>query len=132
MDFGWLKNLIYAFLIFCGTAYYINTHYTFEDVLKYSQTHPSKDYSPMIVYYTGMSQFMQDKHDGAITSFQQLLADYPTCQYAPIAMVRLGSSLMERNRYAEAREIFEKYFEEFPNDKHKKTVEDKYEYIKFK
>ncbi len=132
MDFGGLKKLIYAFLIFCGTVMYINSHYTFEDVLKYSHEHPNKDYSPAIVYYTGMSQYMRDKHENAITAFQQLLADYPTCQYAPLAMVRLGSSFMEKYRYAEAREVFDKYLEEFPTDKNRKTVEDKYEYIKFK
>lgn len=132
MDFGWLKNLFWAFLIFCGAAYYVNTHYTFEDVLKYSKEHPHPEYSPAIDYYSGMAYFVRDQHDGAITAFQQLLTDYPTCQYAPRAMMRLGTSLMERNRYAEAREVFEKFFEEYPDHKNKKIVEDKYEYIKFK
>lgn len=132
MDFGFVKKGVYAILIVCAATWYVSTHYTFEQVLDYQKKHPHADYSPPIVYYSGMAFFIRDQHEGAINAFQQLLADYPTCQYAPKAMVRLGTSLMERNRYAEAREVFDRYFEQFPEDRDRKTVEAKYEYIKFK
>ena len=131
MELGGLKKIMWALLIFCGVVWYVHDHYTFRDVVGYSKTHPSA-YSPMLDYYSGTGMYMRSDFDGAIEAFNQLLTDYPTCQYAPGALYKLSDSYMERNRWAEARETLEKFIEQFPDDPQRPVVDQKYEYVKFK
>lgn len=132
MELGDLKKFFWAFVIISGLGWYVSQHYTFKDVLNYSRKHPSPGYSPMIDYYAGMGMYMRDDLPGSIEAFQQLLTDYPTCQYAPKAMFRMADAMANSNRYQEAREILEKYLEEYPNDRNRRSAEAKYEFIKFK
>ncbi|MBI4422496.1 MAG: outer membrane protein assembly factor BamD [Elusimicrobia bacterium] len=132
MDLDDLKKYFYILVAMLGLGWYVSNHYTFRDVLKYSREHPDPKRSPALDYYTGMGFFLKEDYDGAIEAFTQLLADYPTCHYAPTAMVKLGSAYTERYRFANAREVYEKFFEEHPTHKERPAVEKRYEYIKFK
>ncbi|MCX5788115.1 MAG: tetratricopeptide repeat protein [Elusimicrobia bacterium] len=132
MELGELKKFFWALIILIGLGWYVRQHYTFRDVLAYAKSHPSQSASPALDYYSGMGFYLREDYDGAIEAFGQLLTDYPTCQYAPTALVRLSSSYMERNRWSEAKETLEKFIEQFPDDKNRPLVDQKYEYVKYK
>lgn len=132
MELDDLKKWFYVLVALGGITWYVHSHYTFRDALKLAKDRPHPTASPMIDYYVGMGAFIKEDYDVSIEAFNQLLADYPTSQYSPTAMYRLSVAYVERNRFQEAREILDKYFEEYPKDKRRKEAEAKYEYIKFK
>lgn len=131
MDINFKKWFIILGLL-VGLGVYVNSHYTFKDVLEYSQKHPDPSISPKLDYYTGMAYFLRDRSPEAIAAFQQLLTDYPTCQYAPMALIRLGSEYSEKGQWEEARNSYQRYMDQFPDGPDIQLARNKYEIIKFR
>jgi len=126
------KALFMWFFVFVGGVVYVRSHYTLEDVLKYSRERPHPVLSPKVDYYVGWAYFHREDHPKAHKAFDQLLTSYPTCQYAPPALYRKGLMYTEDGRWAQAREVLERYLKEFPNAREKSRVERNYERIKFR
>lgn len=131
MELDFRKPLI-ALLVLIGILYYVRTRYTLQDALALSRERPSPTVSPMVDYYAGMAYYMRDRYEPAVRAFTQLLTDYPTCQYAPRGLLRLGDSYERLSNWDGAREAYEKYMERFPEGRNIQLVRGKYEYIKFK
>lgn len=131
MEFNFRRAFFILMTAIAG-IYYIQTHYHLKDVLSYSHRHPNRVISPKLDYYVGMAYYMRSRHPESVAAFQQLLTDYPTCQYAPGGLLRMGQSQEELGRWAEAREAYQRYLEEFPEGRQKGLVQRKYEALKFK
>ncbi|MFA6030617.1 MAG: tetratricopeptide repeat protein [Elusimicrobiota bacterium] len=125
------KFVISVVLVIFGVGY-IRSHYTFHDVVVYNQKHPDPRRSPQVAYYVGMTTFLRSDFPTATEAFTQLLTDYPTCQYAPKALLRLGTIYSEQQKWEDARIQFQRYIEEYPSGPDIETVKNKYEFIKFK
>lgn len=127
-----LKKIVIWLVVIIGVGAYINSRYTLEDAVSYAKTHPDPSMSPRIEAYVGGLQYMRSEYPKALNAYEQMLTDYPTCQYAPKALLRVGTIYQERNDFAKAREAYEKYIEQFPEGANIDTVKKKYEFIKFK
>jgi TolA-binding protein len=131
MEFNF-KKWLWVLALFIGLGIYIRTHYTFEDLLTYSKNNPHPTLSPKIDYYVGMSSYLRSKYPLSKQAFEQLLTDYPTCQYAPKALFRLGNIYAEQRQWDKARELYRNYLEQYPEGPHAGIVRSKYEVIKFR
>lgn len=126
------KKLLWTLAIVGALGWYVRTHYTFNDALAYATRNPDRDLSPKIEYYVGMAYYMRTDLQGATSAFNLLLTDYPTCQYAPKSLLRLGTIQMEEKKWEEARVSLQRYMDEFPSGPDIEIVRNKFEVIKFK
>ena len=118
--------------IVVGLGFYVKSHYTFKDVLAYSKSHPDPKMSPKIDYYVGVAHYMRSEYAESAEAFEQLLSDYPTCQYAPRALLKLGTMYIDRREWEKAKVHLERYVEDYPNGPDIKIVQTKYDAVKFK
>ena len=131
MDFS-LKKPFIILVVLIGAFFYIRSHYTIRDALRYAKKHPNSDLSEKVEYYAGAYYFFKSEYPKAINAYKQLLTDYPTGQYAPKALLRSGDAHQKAFQWEQAREKYLKYMSEFPDGKDISVVQKKYEYIKFK
>ena len=111
---------------------YFKKSYDLGDAYKWAQARPYHETRAKAIYYVGMAYYLKDDHEGTITAFNQLLADHPTCQYAPKALFRLGNAQRDLHHFEEARSAYEKYIEQFPSGSDIQAVQNNYEFVKFK
>jgi len=126
------KKWFFILAVIAGLAVYIDSHYTLKDVLEYSQKHPDPSLSPKVDYYVAMAYSLRSKDAESIFAFQQLLTDYPTCQYAPRALILLGNAYSEKNRWDDARDSYQRYIDQFPEGPDIEIARKKYEIIKYR
>lgn len=126
------KKLFVWFALFVCAVVYVRSNYALEDVLKFSREHPHPEISPRVDYYIGWMEFQRSNYEKSHQAFDQLLTDYPTCQYAPDALFRKAWMYTDNYKYPEARKMYSKYMEEFPEGPEIHKVQKKYEYIRFK
>ncbi|MFA6092168.1 MAG: tetratricopeptide repeat protein [Elusimicrobiota bacterium] len=127
-----MKKILFFLFISIAAISYVKNHYSFGDILRYSKTHPNRSTSPAVDYYVGMTAYLKSDYDLAVPAFEQLLADYPTCQYAPNALVRLAGIHSEKYHWEPARAALQRYMDDFPQGSEIESVRRKYEFIKFK
>lgn len=130
-DFSFRKLFFFLALV-SGGIWYVNTHVTLDDAYKWAQSRKEEKTRARALYYVGMVSYAKDDNAKAAEVFSKLLEDQPTCYYAPKALVRLGATYRQMNRWAEARATYEKYMEEFPSGEDITIVQNNYEYVKFK
>ena len=129
MEFDFKKPLIFL-VVLIGIGYYVSSTYTFQDVLKYSHTKMDPTWGPMIDYYVGMGYYTRSEYEPAVNAFNQLLADFPTTQYTEDGILRMGSAYEEMKKWDGAKAAYQQYQEQFPEGKHKETIQRKVEYIR--
>src|SRR5687768_11733409 len=128
MELGDLKKFLWIGLALLGLAYYVNAHYTLNDVLTYAKKNPDPKIAPALDYYVGMTYFARSDYGPATKAFEQLLQDYPTSQYVAKTLYRAGLSYEELRRWDRAKSVYEQYMEQFPNGAHVDMVKRHYEY----
>ncbi|MBI5245126.1 MAG: tetratricopeptide repeat protein [Elusimicrobia bacterium] len=127
-----LKKWFFILAVLVGLGVYINTHYTFRDVLAFARKHPNPSMSPKLEYWAGMVCCLKGRNPEAIEAFQQLLTDYPTTQYTPKALINLGSMYAEGSQWENSRTYYQKYIDDYPNGPDITVARNAYENIKFK
>lgn len=127
-----MKKSAFVVGIFIGIFAYCHYKYTFQDTLQYARERNDEKWSPRITWYTGSYLWFRDRPEDSMVAYKQILTEYPTCQYAPKAMMRVADIYKNRNSYAEAKELYEKYLELYPEGQEVEVVKKKYEYVKFK
>ena len=130
-EINFTKIFIILF-VFVGTVIYIRSNYTYMDVLAYSEKHPHPSISPRVEYWIGRAQYHRDVFPESHQAFDQMLKDYPTCQYAPDALYYKGLMYSDGRKFAHACLQYEKYMKMFPEGKRIRQIEKKHEFIKFK
>ena len=126
------KKWFFILAVVVGLGFYVKSHYTFKDVLAYSKSHPDPAMSPKLDYYVGEAHYLRSEYPESAEAFEQLLSGYPTCQYAPKALVRLGTIYTDQRQWEKARAHLERYLEEYPNGPDNKIMQTKYDAVKFK
>ncbi|MFA5138659.1 MAG: tetratricopeptide repeat protein [Elusimicrobiota bacterium] len=131
MEFDFKKAFIWIIVI-AGILVFINSRYSLDDALTYSKTHPDPKVAPAIDFYVGSLQYMRSEYPKALVAYEQMLTEYPTCQYAPKALLRVGSIYQERNEFSKAKDAYAKYIEQFPTGDNIEIVKKKFEFVQFK
>ncbi|MFH1723534.1 MAG: tetratricopeptide repeat protein [Elusimicrobiota bacterium] len=127
-----MRKWIIILAILIGGGWYVKTHYTPQDVLKYAKEHPDPKKAAKLEYYVGTYYFARDRKAEMVGAYNQLLTDHPTCQYAPKALLRVGNYYKDQRDYDTARELYLRYMEDFPEGFDINKVKQKYEFVKFK
>lgn len=110
-----LKLLIILLSLY-GMYYAVNRYASLKNALEYSRAHPSPTLSPKIDYYAGRIYYQADYSFEAEEAFTQLLTGYPTCQYAPSALLYLSFAASNNRHWGVAREALTRYTEEFEKE----------------
>jgi outer membrane protein assembly factor BamD (BamD/ComL family) len=131
MEFNFKKFFIGVFVVL-ALFVYISRTYTFQDVLAYDNKHQNWDWGPKIDYYVGAGYFIREQYPEAAGAYEQLLTNYPTCQYAAQSLYRLGTSYQNLEKWGPARDAFQKYMDQYPQGTEIELVNKKFEFIKFK
>ncbi len=76
--------------------------------------YPKGDLASNAQFWIGESYFTKGDLQNAIASYRKVLADWPDSRKAPDAMVKLGFSLADLKRTAEARETLEDVVRRYP------------------
>jgi TolA-binding protein len=118
-------------LVLYGAYYFANRHYQLHDALLYAKKHPEAKWAPALDYYVGTAYYLRDNHANSEEAFSQLLTDYPTCQYAPSAMVRLDDSAEENRHWDVARQALKQYVENYPDGRDIGIVRRKLELLNY-
>ena len=121
-----------ALAIMLGGFYYVRNHYDYDDLLKVAAKDEGNPRSEQIEYYVGTMYYSRSDFPRAEKAFDQLLLSHPTSYYAPKALMRLGLTYTEQNKWPQAREAYFKYLTYFPDHESKNTVEKRWEAVKFK
>jgi outer membrane protein assembly factor BamD (BamD/ComL family) len=129
--FNFKKFFIWVGVIF-AIFWGITTYVSLDDCLTYAAKNPHKPSSEKIAYYVGAVHYHKSRFPEAIAAYDQVLTDFPTGQYAPKALFRKGYSHKEIRQWSQAREAYMKYMKDYPDSKHFKLAEKRYEYVKFK
>ncbi len=83
--------------------------------LDYADKNPGTSWAPRIDYYVGVMYLKRDKPGQARDTFLKLLADYPTSQYIPKAMIHLFRAAKDVHDWDNARMALELYVEDYPD-----------------
>ena len=83
-------------------------------------------------YYVGMAYYARKRQPEAAAAFRQLLTDYPTSQYAPRALARMGRAYQEMDQWARAREAYDIYIKYFPDGEKRRIIDKRLERIRLK
>ena len=126
------KALFLKFFAFVALVVYIRANYSIDDVFKFAQKKAHPVHTPRVEYYIGWYHYRGDREERAHSAWGTLLAEYPTSYYSPPALYRRGLLYRQDQKWAQARSMFEKYMEEFPEGKEIHLVNKKYEKIKYK
>ena len=131
MEINFKKIFIWLAVII-GSCVYVYKHYTFQDVLACDNKYRSWVWGPRVDYYIGVGLYLKDRHEDAAAAFEQLLTNYPTCQYAPAALYKAGVAYQNLRQWEKARAAYQRYLELFPQGPQAELANKKYEYIKFR
>lgn len=127
-----MKKFLVVVAILGGIGFYLRTHYYVIDVLDYARTHKdSMLNSPGVEYYIGLSYFMREMYEPSTRAFNQLLADFPQSRYSEKATFHLAEAYEELRDWPDAKQAYEKYFEQFPAGKDTMVARGRYDHIKF-
>ena len=86
----------------------------YDKLLDVAKKNPSASWAPRLDWTVGMFCYQRSDYPNAQKAFTQLLTDYPTTQYAPKALFRLGDAAEGNGDWHTAREAYSRYIEEFP------------------
>ncbi len=100
--------------IWYGYGKYAGALSPMEMALEHSRKNPNPDWSPRIQYWVGVVYFQQAKYRPAQETFQGLLKEYPTCQYAPDSLFKLNLAAQENREWEVAKGALARYIEEYP------------------
>jgi tol-pal system protein YbgF len=95
---------------------------SFNDYLKYCGAHESADNAR---FWLGDAYYTLDRFHEAISEFDLLLRDHPDSEKRPSAMWKMARSYEKMNQIANAREIFQKLVDDFPNSLHADEANEK-------
>lgn len=84
---------------------------TFREVVA---NYPTGDLAPNAQFWIGESYYTKGDLESAVAAYRKVLADWPIARKAPDAMVKLGFSLSDLRRTAEARSTLEEVVRKFP------------------
>ncbi len=117
--------------IYYGYGKYVGGKDYLQSTLEYTKKHPDPKWSPMIDYYVGFTYYQQGEYTKAKGAFEQQLADYPTAQYAPQALVKLCLTAQELREWGTAKEAAARYIEEYPTGDDIKLMQSNLESLKY-
>lgn len=123
---------ILIFLGLYGAYYYASQKLPPVDALAIAKKNPQAQWAPALDYYTGLYHYQRSDYPKAQTAFTQLLTDYPTSQYAPGALYRLGDAAEFNHDWTTAKEALERYIDEFPNERNSELARKKLDLLKYK
>jgi tol-pal system protein YbgF len=76
--------------------------------------HPQGDLAGNAQFWIGESYYTRGELENAITAYRKVLSDFPDSRKAPDAMVKLGFSLSDLKRTAEAKNTLEEVVRKYP------------------
>lgn len=76
--------------------------------------YPSGDLASNAQFWIGESYYTKGDLESAVTAYRKVLSDWPLSRKAPDAMVKLGFSLSDLRRNAEARNMLEDVVRKYP------------------
>jgi len=95
----------------------------------YIDANSSKEWAPKAQYHLGVWTYNAAYNDKAEYCFKHLMEKYPKSPYVVESLYHIGKIYEETNRLSEAREIYKKLLNEFPNYKKAELVRKKYNYL---
>lgn len=99
----------------------------FEDFISQCPNHPSVSNA---YYWIGEGFYAEEKYVDAITKFEYVLANYKSSPNASRAMYKLGRCNQELGKTKEAKEIYNKVIDEFPESLEASQAKDRLAEIK--
>jgi TolA-binding protein len=126
------KKFFIIVAVLSAAVWYVTKYYDVQDALKYAQEHRDLGKEPKVEFYIGSLYYLRSDYPHAIEALLPMLQAYPTCQYAPKALLRLGNSYQYSQKWDGAREAFNIYLQYFPKGPEIEAVKAKMEIIKFK
>ncbi len=94
----------------------------FNDYLKYCGSHENADNAR---FWIGDAYYTLDRFQEAISEFDLLLRDYPVSEKRPSTMWKMARSYEKLGQVNDAREIFRKLVDDFPNSLHANEAKEK-------
>jgi tol-pal system protein YbgF len=76
--------------------------------------YPTGELASNAQFWIGESYYTKGDLEGAVTAYRKVLSDWPLSRKAPDAMVKLGFSLSDLRRNAEARNMLEDVVRKYP------------------
>jgi TolA-binding protein len=120
-----------GFFIFVGALvalmWWGSENVTEPKILQYAKDQKSDDWTPRLEYWTGLVEYTRSDWAGTITAYEQLLTDYPTGYYSPLATLKLADSYYHVARRQDAVAQYQHYLDQWPDGEQanlaKKSVE---------
>ncbi len=120
----------YFFVVICsGVWWYASKRFNFSDAMTYAQQHSNAAWAPKVEYSVGMVYYQRSDYQKAEDTFNQLLTDFPTGQYAAKGLLRLSDAAEENRDWPTAKDAIARYLEQFPDDPDRPLAEKRKEYL---
>ena len=114
-----------------GAYYYATQHINLSDPLVYARAHKNADWAPALDYYVGFYYYQRSEFPKAQQAFTQLLADYPTGQYAAKGLYLLGDSADNNHDWETAKATLTRYLDEYPGGAEVNVVRKRLDILKY-
>ena len=126
------KKWMYVLAALIGAYVYVSNHYGYREVLELAKKKNDPELTPKVEYYVGMAHYLRDEMPLSAEAFEMVLANPSTGYYTPKAIYRLGMVYSERRQWDQARGMYNRYMEEYPEGDNIDSVRKKFEVIKFR
>jgi TolA-binding protein len=127
-----MKKFAFIALALWGCYYYSSRHLNLENSARFVSTHKNASWAPRAAYYIAVVYEQRENYPKAQEAFSQLLTDYPTCQYAPSALIKLDSAAENNADWETAKSSLVRYLEEFPDAPQKELATKRLEMLRYK
>jgi TolA-binding protein len=84
-------------------------------IIQYAKDQKSEEWTPKIEYYLGVFDYTRSDWIKAATTFETLLADYPTGYYSPNSVFKLGDCYYHMAKRQDAVAQYQHYLEQWPD-----------------
>lgn len=101
--------------VLCVLCWYARSQFNFHDLLVYAKKHPESQFASRIDYDVGLVYYQRGDFPAAQEAFSQLLTDYPTGQFTENGLLRLSEVAVENRDWQVAKDILDRYLQEYPD-----------------
>lgn len=124
-----MKKLVFFALLIGGVWWYATHKFDFHDTLVYAKKNGGTSWAPGVDYSVGLVYYQRTDYPHAKEAFTQLLTDYPTSQYTAHALLRLADTDESLQDWQGAKEAYDRYLQDFPNEPDVNIAQKRREYL---
>jgi len=124
-----MKKFIIFLVVIVAICFWAIDYVKSGKLQNYIDSNSDKSWAPKAQYNLGMLYFTASKYEKADYCFRHSTETYPTSSYVVESLYQMGNICEETNKLQQAREIYKKILDDFPNYRKSELIRKKYNFL---